>query len=131
VGARACQELQEGLLPYLFGGVPEDCQHCSSDDYMPRFCRFGLDGHGQCWGGRREALVQTYLARGFTDILTFTPCDLLPLLRGRTLFFAGDSQTQVRAAVRWVALRPLASLLLYLYRPSCGYSTMFTFFQHG
>ena len=42
--------------------------------------------------------MQYYLHRGFTDILTFTPCDLWPLLKGRTLFFSGDSQTQVCAA---------------------------------
>ena len=41
--------------------------------------------------------MQTYLERGFTEILTFTPCDLLSLLKGRTLFFSGDSQTQACA----------------------------------
>ena len=64
---------------------------------VAKFCRFGLDGQGQCWGGRQWSIVQEYLKRGFTEILQFTPCDLLPLLRGRTLFFSGDSQTQVGA----------------------------------
>ena len=40
---------------------------------------------------------QGYLARGVTEILTFTPCDMWPLVAGRTLFFTGDSQTQARA----------------------------------
>ena len=90
------QDLQEERrLPYLFGGVPDKCQHCWSDEHVPKFCRFGMDGHGQCWPGRQYALTKQYLQRGFMEILTFTPCDLLPLLRGRTLFFSGDSQTQV------------------------------------
>ena len=136
----ALQEIREGQLPYLFGGVSSSpgCRHCRSSDqvaptakiglpscmrwkmiphylstYMlardmvsasfqvAQFCRFGMDGHGQCWGGRRERLVQEYLERGFTEILTFTPCDLLPVLKGRTLFFSGDSQTQVRLPA-WV-----------------------------
>ena len=88
-------------MPYLFGGVPDKCEHCWSDAHVPKFCRFGVDGHGQCWPGRQYDLTQAYLQRGFTEILTFSPCDLLPLLRGRTLFFSGDSQTQVRAVSFW------------------------------
>ena len=89
------QEIRGGRYPYLYGGRPEGCTKCQSEEHVAKFCQFGLDGYGQCWGGRREQLVQYYLQRGFTDILTFTPCDLWPLLKGRTLFFSGDSQTQV------------------------------------
>lgn len=89
------QEIRGGRYPYLYGGGPDGCRHCKSEDHVAKFCQFGLDGFGQCWGGRREQLIHYYLQRGFNDILTFTPCDLWPMLRGRTLYFSGDSQTQV------------------------------------
>ncbi|CAL8465497.1 g5033 [Coccomyxa elongata] len=88
------EEIRGGRYPYLYGGGPEGCRHCKSEDHVAKFCQFGLDGFGQCWGGRREQLIHYYLQRGFNDILTFTPCDLWPMLRGRTLYFSGDSQTQ-------------------------------------
>ncbi|EIE23050.1 hypothetical protein COCSUDRAFT_63432 [Coccomyxa subellipsoidea C-169] len=88
------EEIKGGRYPYLYGGRPDGCRQCQSEEYVSKFCQFGMDGHGQCWGGRREQLIHYYLERGFTDILTFTPCDMWPLLRGRTLFFSGDSQTQ-------------------------------------
>ncbi len=34
-------------------------------------------------------------APGVKDMLTLTPCDLFPLIRGRTLWLLGDSQTLV------------------------------------
>ena len=34
---------------------------------------------------------------GFREMLTLTPCDIFPLLRGRTLWLMGDSMMQVRA----------------------------------
>ena len=34
---------------------------------------------------------------GFKEMLTLTPCDIFPLLRGRTLWLMGDSMMQVRA----------------------------------
>lgn len=33
---------------------------------------------------------------GFKEMLTLTPCDIFPLLRGRTLWLMGDSMMQVR-----------------------------------
>lgn len=35
---------------------------------------------------------------GFKEMLTMTPCDLFPLLRGRTLWLMGDSMMQVHLA---------------------------------
>lgn len=32
---------------------------------------------------------------GFKEMLTLTPCDIFPLLRGRTLWLMGDSMMQV------------------------------------
>lgn len=83
-------------MPYLYGGVPRGCKNCKSKEEVSTFCRFGLEGKGQCWGGRRERLVKFYLDRGFHEILTFTPCDLWNIIKGRTLYFSGDSQTQVK-----------------------------------
>ena len=36
---------------------------------------------------------------GFREMLTMTPCDIFPLLRGRTLWLMGDSMMQVRAGL--------------------------------
>jgi hypothetical protein len=33
---------------------------------------------------------------GFKEMLMMTPCDIFPLLRGRTLWLMGDSMMQVR-----------------------------------
>jgi hypothetical protein len=85
-------------MPYLYGGEPPHCRTCKSQEHVAKFCHYDLDGHGQCWGGRREKLVQYYLDRGFHEILTFTPCDLWPLIKGRTVYFSGDSQTQASSS---------------------------------
>ncbi len=103
------QEIKGGRYPYLYGGRPDGCRQCQSEEYVSKFCQFGMDGHGQCWGGRREQLIHYYLERGFTDILTFTPCDMWPLLRGRTLFFSGDSQTQVLSIAVWLPVLSISA----------------------
>ena len=63
--------------------------------------------------GMRESLIRNYLARGFRDILTMSPCDLWPLIVGRTLWFSGDSQTQVRAGPRYCLHHLRSRPLLY------------------
>ena len=82
-------------MPYLYGGRPERCAVCDADEPVAQQCQFGIAGFGIC-GWMRDKLVKGYLARGVTEILTFTPCDMWPLVAGRTLFFTGDSQTQAR-----------------------------------
>lgn len=82
-------------MPYLYGGRPERCAVCDADEPVAQQCQFGIAGFGIC-GWMRNKLVKGYLARGVTEILTLTPCDMWPLVAGRTLFFTGDSQTQAR-----------------------------------
>ena len=82
-------------MPYIYGGRPERCAVCDADEPVAQQCQFGIAGFGIC-GWMRDKLVKGYLARGVTEILTLTPCDMWPLVAGRTLFFTGDSQTQAR-----------------------------------
>ena len=89
------QEISKGSLPYLYGGKPPGCKSCKSSEFVSKFCQYGMPGHGQCDKGQIYYLVQQFLDREFHEVLQFTPCDLWPLLRGRTLYFSGDSQTQV------------------------------------
>ncbi|CAL5228742.1 g11927 [Coccomyxa viridis] len=88
------KEISKGSLPYLYGGKPPGCKNCKSNDLVGKFCQYGMTGHGQCDKGQIYYLVQQFLDREFYEILQFTPCDLWPLLKGRTLYFSGDSQTQ-------------------------------------
>ena len=93
--ACASQEIEGGAQPYIYGGRPGKCSACESEEPVAQQCQFSIAGFGIC-GWMRGKLTEGYLARGFTEILTFTPCDMWPLVAGRTLFFAGDSQTQAR-----------------------------------
>lgn len=95
----AAQEISKGKLPYLYGGKPRGCKQCKSKEHVSQFCQFGMKGHGQCDKGQIYYLVQQLLDREFYEILQFTPCNLWPLLKGRTLYFSGDSQTQVTAEI--------------------------------
>ncbi|CAK0758806.1 hypothetical protein CVIRNUC_002648 [Coccomyxa viridis] len=50
-----------------------------------------------CPPAKQSAVVDYYSSRrhvaGIADLLDFTPCDLWPLIRGRTLWIVGDSHT--------------------------------------
>ena len=100
------QEISKGSLPYLYGGKPPGCKNCKSNDLVGKFCQYGMTGHGQCDKGQIYYLVQQFLDREFYEILQFTPCDLWPLLKGRTLYFSGDSQTQVDCQHAFLASVP-------------------------
>ena len=116
------QEISKGRMPYLFGGKPPGCKQCQAKEYISEFCQYGMVGHGQCDDGQRYYLVQQYLDREFHSILQFTPCDLWPLLKGRTLYFSGDSQTQVTP---WPSSKPceakglLSKFITRLFRLTC------------
>ena len=94
-------------MPYLLGGKPPGCKQCQAKEYISEFCQYGMVGHGQCDDGQRYYLTQLWLDREFHSILQFTPCDLWPLLKGRTLYFSGDSQTQVppRPSPKFIKLK--------------------------
>ncbi len=47
------------------------------------------------WGcATQRELHDLWLGQNKTSLLTFTPCDLLRLIRGRTVWLSGDSQQQ-------------------------------------
>ena len=47
-------------------------------------------------GAAQSELHALWLGQNKTSLLTFTPCDLLKLIRGRTVWLSGDSQQQAR-----------------------------------
>ena len=51
-----------------------------------------------CGGAAQSELHDLWLSQNKTSLLTFTPCDLLRLIRGRTVWLSGDSQQQARWA---------------------------------
>ena len=89
-------DIQNGQVPYLFGGERRpDCRHCSSGKTWSNFCKYdnALPGNPACGADRKKWLIDGFLERGFHDILTITPCDLFPLVKGRTIWVVGDSQS--------------------------------------
>lgn len=89
-------DIQNGQVPYLFGGERRpSCRHCSSGRTWSNFCKFdnALPGNPACGADRKKWLIDGFLERGFHDILTITPCDLFPLVKGRTIWVVGDSQS--------------------------------------
>lgn len=85
-------------LPYLLGGNQQpSCTNCRREDTdRGRVCR--LPGTG-CAVPAGRLITQRWLERGFELGLTFTPCDLWPYIRGRTLLFLGDSMVQGRGGL--------------------------------
>ena len=49
----------------------------------------------------QSELHALWLGQNKTSLLTFTPCDLLKLIRGRTVWISGDSQQQARWHISW------------------------------
>ena len=101
--------LRNGTLPYLLGGSPLPCTSCRPGD-IPEFCRFLRpvpDEHRPfqhtahvCSRGQQEAMLAYLLERDLWEYLQFTPCQLWPLLKGRTLWIIGDSQVRSCAAAQ-------------------------------
>ena len=90
------RDIENGQVPYLFGGERRpQCRHCSSGKTWSNFCKFDnpLPGNPACGSDRKKWLIDGFLQRGFHDILTITPCDLFTLVRGRTIWVVGDSQS--------------------------------------
>ena len=88
--------IEGGQVPYLFGGERSpECRHCSSGRTWSNFCKFdnALPGNPACGADRKKWLIDGFLERGFHDILTITPCDLFTLVKGRTIWVVGDSQS--------------------------------------
>ncbi len=54
-----------------------------------------------CPGDAVAELIQSYQDRGWDDLLTWMPCQMFDLIRGRTIWLLGDSQNGY--FYRWVA----------------------------
>lgn len=84
-------QVKAGSKPYIYGGPSEDCVLCKSEEREARFCRKVEGDPHVCSKDLQNALIGgqlNELAR--SGILTFSPCDMWPHLKGRTAWFAGD-----------------------------------------
>ncbi|KAL4430006.1 hypothetical protein ABPG77_004376 [Micractinium sp. CCAP 211/92] len=89
-------------LPFLFdtASMPTRdtaCPHCPKDENPLLCCGVCIFEDRRCsqfYPGeqRSETTAQLLLDRGF-PLRAFSPCELFARIRGRTLFFMGDSQT--------------------------------------
>ena len=99
-----------GEVPYLFRKqqaqiCPDGGQHSCANPIPYRwqqFCTFepsvggGWAEYMVCDEARQRSIVQYYRERGvegFGSLLAFSPCELWPLIRGRTLWIVGDSHS--------------------------------------
>lgn len=87
------------VTPYLLGGIYEtsrDCPNCKAGGLWADFCSFKPLGKSRfydmqlCPSKTVQAVVQGALTQdNAADLLTLTPCDLWPQLRGRTTWILG------------------------------------------
>ena len=133
-GAAACPrvyrrhsvaDIEGGEVPYLFGGPQRPCcRNCLNYELdenghsWPGFCRF--ESHGElCLPYLRASIVRGFLRRGFTGPLTLSPCDLWPLIAGRSLWFFGDSQTLDLFKVSGGGMKSLWADLMPVWQAGC------------
>ncbi|KAL4856502.1 Presequence protease 1 [Chlorella vulgaris] len=77
--------------PYLLGGPQQpQCTNCKRSGQWADICQF--KSGDLCADWLFWSVLEEWLGRGYELALQLTPCDLWPLLRGRTLFLLGDSQ---------------------------------------
>ncbi|PSC75375.1 hypothetical protein C2E20_1285 [Micractinium conductrix] len=88
-------------LPFLFdtSAMPSRaaaCDHCKQGThavYCCGVCTFGDERCEQQYPGQnKSAIIAAFLQKTF-PLQDFTPCELFQRIRGRTLWFMGDSQT--------------------------------------
>lgn len=100
--AQDCKAMyKQGGKPLLFGGMGE-AGRCVGSSCQPRTtfwaktCAFNSEsGWGVCNEQQaRNALDKVGRSLGGGEALRMTPCDLLPYLRGRTLWLLGDSHSK-------------------------------------
>jgi hypothetical protein len=85
--------------PYLLGGIYDDsrnCRNCKRGGLWADFCSFQPLGKSRyydmqlCSSSTVEAVVNGALKQdNAADLLTLTPCDLWPYLKGRTTWIIG------------------------------------------
>lgn len=108
------EAIVNGSKPYILGGAAQDCTNCKSEHLYSRFCRFDLDRNlssvladkdpfmrwtavgktENCAADEQERFLARMISLNEWRFLTLTPCDLWQLIRGQTIWFAGDSMTK-------------------------------------
>ena len=108
------EAILNGTKPYILGGRPKECVNCESHHVYSQFCRFDLNSSlSQYWADKDPFMRWTAVGKiencelrfqnsfqarlidlNEWDMLSMTPCDLWGLIRGRTVWFAGDSMTK-------------------------------------
>ena len=104
----------KGSKPYLLGGAAKSCTNCESDHPYAQFCGFRLDRNlssvladkdmfmrwvavgktENCAVDEQDSFLARMIALEEWSLLQLTPCDLWTQIHGRTIWFAGDSQTR-------------------------------------
>ena len=95
--------------PYLFGGSRTPCDSCH-EGQVAEFCQFLRPPNDQwkvrdpaldlihpkhtCDKERQEQIVEWALRMDLHGMLQFTPCDLWPLVKQRSLWIVGDSEVR-------------------------------------
>lgn len=86
--------------PYLLGGKRQpECINCQKEGVWPNVCQY-LSNGPVCPQDEQKHFWRYLVSRaeagapGYEAMLTMTPCDIWPYLRGRTLWVAGDSISQ-------------------------------------
>ncbi|KAF6251417.1 hypothetical protein COO60DRAFT_619659 [Scenedesmus sp. NREL 46B-D3] len=91
--------------PYLFGGIynqtKRDCINCQRGGLWANFCSFSSKGNAVpfwdnqlCSSQTVDAVIGRVLKQNNHDLLSMTPCELWPYLRGRTTWVIGDSMSK-------------------------------------
>ena len=86
--------------PYLLGGKRQpECTNCKPEGVWQNVCQYLSNGpvcpaHDQKHFWRYLVSRAEAGAPGYEAMLTMTPCDIWPYLKGRTLWVAGDSISQ-------------------------------------
>ncbi|KAK9830112.1 hypothetical protein WJX72_009847 [[Myrmecia] bisecta] len=95
------EDIRGGTKPYLFGGRQQpECNNCHKTDthYWARVCTFEPSLEPQyaniCSAELQQKLLERLLEQDRRELLELTPCDLWPMLQGRTTWIVGDSQSR-------------------------------------
>jgi hypothetical protein len=86
--------------PYLFGGIfnqtQRDCINCKRGGLWANFCSFSIRSKAVpfwdnqlCSSQTVDAVIGRVLEQNNHDLLSMTPCELWPYLRGRTTWVIG------------------------------------------
>jgi hypothetical protein len=95
--AQDCSKMyRAGGKPLLFGGLADRCvQNCQSrDDFWGRTCSFDRGEWGMCDDNQAANAMKVAQTLGGGAAMQLKPCDLVPYLRGRTLWILGDSHAK-------------------------------------